>query len=110
MKNDDPVYRRMAGLGVSLLGYPSASGGFFVKATVGGLRAIVENDDLRVQTDAWMAVTGIGYDAPLGEKLAVTLYADYVRAFGGGTWVNGFSSDLVVTPNALQVGVALTVH
>ena len=110
MNNEDPVYRRVASLGVSLLGYPSVDGGFFVKGSLGGIRAIGENDFVLVQTDAWMATTGIGYDVPVGQSAAVTVYANYVRSFGAGTWVNGFSSDFVATPNLLQFGVGLTVH
>lgn len=110
LRNDDPVYRRVAGLALGVLAYPSERSGFFLKGTVGGLRAIGENDLLLVQTDAWMATTGIGYDVSVGENVGVTVYGNYVRSFGGLTWVNGLESDVVVTPNALQFGVALTVH
>ena len=110
MKNDDPVFRRVATLGVSLLGYPSPDGGFFVKGSFGGMRAIGENDFVLVQTDAWMATTGIGYDMPAGDQVDVTIYANYVRAFGAGTWVNRLSSDVVATPSLVQIGVGLTVH
>lgn len=110
MKNDDPIYRRVAGIGVSVLGYPSATSGFFVKGSIGGLRAIAEDEVLLVQTDAWMATTGVGYDVPMGGGVSVTLYANYVRSFGAGTWVNGLSSPVAVTPDALQVGAGLTVH
>lgn len=110
MKNDLPVYRRVASLGVSVLGYPNADSGFFVKGSLGGIRAIGENDFVIVQTDAFMTTTGIGYDIPVGDQTAVTVYANYVRAFGAGTAVNGFSSDFVATPNLLQFGLGLTVH
>jgi hypothetical protein len=110
LKNDDPVYRRIAGLALGVIGYPSAESGFFVKGTVGGLRAVGENDLLRVQTDAWMATTGIGYDVSVGQGVGVTLYANYVRTFGGFTWVNGLESDVVVTPQTIQIGIGLTVH
>lgn len=110
MNNDDPVYRRVAGWGVGVLGYPSETSGFFVKGSVGGLRAIADDDTLLVQTDAWMATTGVGYDMPVAEKVSLTLYGNYVRGFGGATWVNGISSDLVVTPNTIQVGAGLTIH
>ena len=110
LKNDAPIYRRVAGLGVSVLGYPSETSGFFVKGSVGGIRAIAEDDLLLIQTDAWMATTGIGYDLPVGESISLTLYANYVRGFGGTTWVNGAASPVVVTPHALQVGAGFTVH
>lgn len=110
LRNDAPIHRRVAGLGVGILGYPSANSGFFVKGSVGGIRAIAEDDALTIQTDAWMATTGIGYDLPVGESVSLTLYANYVRGFGGATWANGVSSPVVVTPNAVQVGVGFTVH
>lgn len=110
VNNEDPVYRRVAGLAVGVLGYPGETSGFFVKGTIGGVRAIGENDLLIVQTDAWMATTGIGYDLSVGTDVALTLYANYIRSFGGATWVNGLDSDVVVTPNALQIGLGLTVH
>lgn len=110
VNNDDPVYRRVASLGVSLLGYPSLESGFFVKGSLGGIRAVGENDLVLVQTDAWMATTGIGYDIPVGQTTAVTVFANYVRSFGAGTWVNGYASDVAATPNLLQFGAGLTVH
>lgn len=110
MNNDDLGDRRVAGMGVALLGYPSPTSGFFVKGGLGGIRAIGENDVLIVQSDAWMATTGIGYDISVGDGVGITAYANYVRSFGAGTWVNGFSSDFVATPNVLQFGAALTVH
>lgn len=110
MNNEDPVYRRVASLGISFLGYPDPDGGFFVKGSLGGIRAIGENDLILAQTDAWMATTGIGYDIPVGEQVNATLYANYVRAFGAGTWVNGFQSSVAATPNVVQVGLGLSVH
>lgn len=110
MKNDDVADRRVATWGAAFLGYPSPTGGFFVKGGLGGIRAIAEDSQFLLQTDAWMATTGIGYDIPVGDKVGMTAYANYVRSFGAGTWLNGFSSDFVATPNLLQFGAALTVH
>lgn len=110
MKNDDPIFRRVASWGITLLGYPDPNTGFFVKGSFGGLRAIGENDLVRVKSDAWMATTGIGYDIPVGDGVYATLYANYVRAFGTGTEINGILTDVAATPNLLQIGVGLTVH
>ena len=110
IKNDAPVYRRVAGLSVVLMGYPSESSGFFVKGGFGGIRAIAEDDVLIVQTDAFMGITGIGFDLRVGERTMVTPYVNYVRSFGGETWLNGIVSPVVATPNAIQVGTSLTVH
>ena len=107
--NDQPVFRRVAGLSLAVLGYPSRDAGFFVKGALGGIRAVVENDLLLVQTDAWMATTGIGYDIPAG-SIRITPYLNYVRSFGGATEVNGLVSPAAVLPDALQFGAALTVN
>lgn len=110
MKNDEPIYRRIAALNLVVLGYPSRSAGFFIKGGGGVLRAIIEDDALTVQTDAYTAVSGIGYDIPVGGSTKLTLYANYLRTFGGGTWFNGVVSPVVISPNAFQVGTALTVN
>jgi hypothetical protein len=109
VSNDQPVFRRVAGLSLAVLGYPSGDSGFFVKGAVGGIRAVVESDLLLVQTDAWMATTGIGYDIPVG-PIGITPYLNYVRSFGGATDVNGLVSPAAVLPDAVQFGAALTVH
>lgn len=110
ISNDEPVFRRVAGLSLALLGYPSAASGFFVKGAVGGVRAIVEDDVFVVQTDAWTATTGIGYDIPVGSSLLITPYLNYIRSFGGTTTVNAVTSPVAVHPDAFQLGAALTVH
>ncbi len=110
VKNDVPIYRRMAALSVVVLGYPSETSGFFVKGGVGGLRAIVENDVVTAQTDAWTAQTGIGYDIRVGGHTMLTVYANYLRTFAGATWFNGVSSAIAVMPNAIQLGTAFTIH
>lgn len=110
MKNDDVLNRRIAALSVVLLGYPSATGGFFVKGGLGVLRAIGENDYVIVRSDALMATTGVGYDIPVGERVDLTPYVTYVRTFSTRTWANDVESPVPLSPNAFQLGVALTVH
>ncbi len=110
LKNDEPIYRRIAALNLVLLGYPSETTGFFLKGGAGVLRAIVEDEFSRAQTDAFTAVTGVGYDIPLGGGTKLTAYVNYLRTFGGETWFNGVVSPVVVTPDAIQFGTALTIH
>jgi hypothetical protein len=110
MKNDVPIYRRIALLNLVLLGYPSETSGFFVKGGVGGLRAIAENDFVLVQSDAITATTGVGYDVPLGGKTKLTAYVNYIRTYNAETWINGFTTSVPVAPNAIQFGTALTLH
>lgn len=109
LKNDAPIYRRMAALSLVVLGYPSETTGFFLKGGLGGLRAIIENDAILFQTDAWTAQSGLGWDIPVGSAL-LTPYAQYVRTFGGQSWFNGVVSPVTVLPNAIQVGMGLTLH
>jgi hypothetical protein len=110
VSNDDPIFRRVAGLSLGVLGYPSPNSGFFVKGAFGGVRAIVEDDFISVQTDAWMATTGVGFDIPVSSALMITPYLNYVRSFGGETTANGFVSPVPLLPNAFQFGAALTVR
>lgn len=109
LKNEPPIYRRIAALSLVVLGYPSETAGFFVKGGFGGLRAIIEDDFVLVQTDAWTAQTGIGYDIPVGSAM-LTPYATYERTFGGTTWFNGIVSPVTALPNGIHFGMALTVH
>jgi hypothetical protein len=109
MKNDEPIYRRIAALNLVVLGYPSENVGFFIKGGAGALRAIAEDDFIRLQTDAWTAQTGLGYDIALG-GIMLTPYVNYVRTFNAATYFNGVESPVVVLPNAIQFGTALTIH
>ena len=109
MKNDDELDRRVAGLNLVFLGYPSPSSGFFVRGGFGAMRAIVENELVIVQTDAFSGVAGIGVDIPVGAVM-FTPYANYIYAFSGETWINDLVLDEAVLPNAFQFGAALTVH
>jgi hypothetical protein len=110
VNNADGIDRRIAGLSAVLLGYPSDTSGFFVKAGLGGLRAIAENQLVTVQSDSWLSQLGIGMDFKVKDGLSVTAYANYLRTFGTGTWVNGVLSPEPVDPNAIQLGMAVTVH
>jgi hypothetical protein len=110
LKNDVPIYRRIAALNLVFIGYPSARSGFFVRGGAGGLRAIVENDFVIAQTDAFASQLGIGYDIPMAGRLKLTPQVTYLRTFGGTTTFNGVASPEVVSPNAIQFGIALTIH
>jgi len=110
IKNDAQLNRRIAALSGVLLAYPGASSGFFVKGGLGVLRAVAENDILVVQSDAMMGSTGIGYDVPIGGSAQLTPYVTYIRTFATETWANGVVSPVPISPNAIQLGVAITVH
>ena len=110
IKNDDVFKRRLASLSVVLMGYPSATSGFFVKAGIGGLAAIAETDLVYGETQAFSSETGVGFDIPIGETASATPYVSYVRTFGATSWIDGFEIPVAVLPNAFHFAVALTVH
>jgi hypothetical protein len=111
VRNDVPIYRRIAALNLVFIGYPSEGSGFFVKGGGGGLRAIVEDDFLIAQTDAFTSQIGVGFDISMGGRLNITPQVTYVTTFSGTTTLNGIStSPAVVAPNLIQFGIGLTVH
>lgn len=110
IKNDQALHRRIAALSVVLLGYPSPTAGFFLKAGFGMLRAIAENDLVVVRSDALMSSVGVGYDIPVGGRVKLTPYGTYIRTFATQTWADNVQSPVPISPNAFQFGVALTVH
>ena len=110
VRNEVPIYRRIAALNLVFIGYPSERSGFFVKGGGGVLRAIVEDDVFIAQTDAFTSQLGIGFDIPMSGRLNVTPQVTYVTTFGGATTLNGISSPAAVAPNLIQVGIGFTVH
>lgn len=110
VRNDAPIFRRIAAINLVFIGYPSERSGFFVRGGVGGLRAIVEDDFLIARTEAFTSQLGIGYDIPMTSRLQLTPQLMYLSTFGGATTFNGITSPEVVSPNAIQFGIALTVH
>jgi len=110
VRNDAPIYRRIAALNLVFIGYPSEGSGFFVKGGAGGLRAIVEDDFMIVQTDAFTSQFGVGFDVPMSGGLKLTPHVTYISTFGGATYLNGFTSPEAVSPNLIQIGIGLTFH
>ena len=109
IKNSDGLERRIAGASLVFIGYPSATGGFWVKSGVGGLRAVVENDIAAVVGEGLMFQAGIGYDIPLGTGAALTPYANYIYSTGVAAAINSVSTGFDLNPNILQVGLAITI-
>ena len=107
--NDAVLDRRIASLNVVLLGHPSDNHGLFLKSGIGGLQAVAENEFGYIATDTFTSQIGIGYDVPVG-AVDLTPYVTYIRTFYGETSVNGFLRSEVLYPNAIQAGVALTLH
>lgn len=110
VRNEVPIYRRIAGLNLVFIGFPSERSGFFIKGGGGALRAIVEDDTFIVQTDAFTSQIGVGYDVPMSGRMKLTPQVTYISTFGGATTLNGITSPVVVSPNLVQIGIGLSVH
>ena len=107
MKNSGGIERRIAAVSVVFLGYPSPTGGFFVRSGVGGIRAVIEDPNVVAQGDGLTWQVGVGYDIRFG-AVALTPYATYVNSTQVALTVNGVSTDFHLNPNILQAGLALT--
>jgi hypothetical protein len=109
IKNSGGLERRIAGASLVFIGYPSATGGFWVKSGVGGLRAVVENDIATVVGEGLMFQAGIGFDIPLGTGAALTPFANYIYSTGVAAAVNSVSTGFDLNPNVFQVGLGITI-
>jgi hypothetical protein len=63
---------------------------------------------LRYSAARKVTLTVFGFDLPMG-GVSLTPYANAIWTFGGRTEFSGVALPETVSPNALQVGVALTV-
>ena len=109
MKNSNGLERRIAALSVVFLGYPSSTGGLFVRSGAGVIRAVVENPSAVAVGNGFTWQVGLGYDIALG-AVALTPYATYLNSIEVALDVNDVSTGFNLNPNILQVGMALTVR
>lgn len=107
MKNSDGLERRIAAISVVFLGYPSATGGFFVRSGAGVIRAVIEDPTVVAEGNGFTWQVGIGYDFPFG-TVAITPFLTYVNSMQVALDINGVSSGFNLNPNILQGGVAIT--
>lgn len=108
IRNDAPVERRIASASVTLLLYPSASAGFFLKGGVGYMRAVIENDAAWIASDGIAPQVGIGFDIPLGGGLALTPYVNGLISTNTSSEVLGYNLPMAFNPVVVQAGFALT--
>lgn len=108
IKNSEGLERRIATAGVVFVVYPSATGGFHVKASAGGVRAVIENDVVTAVGDGLMFGAGAGFDIRIGAGAALTPYISYFTSSGTGLDLNGISVGTDVNPNVLQFGLGIT--
>lgn len=108
IKNSDGLERRIATAGIVFVLYPSATGGFWLKGTAGGVRSVIENDLASLVGEGLMFGGGAGFDIPIGGRVALTPYVSYFASTGTGADLNGVSLGTDLNPNVLQFGLGLT--
>ena len=108
MKNSNSLDRRIAAVSVVFLGYPSMTGGFFVRSGAGVIRAVIEDGTNSAVGEGLSWQLGVGYDVPLGVRVAFTPFLTYVQSMQTALDVNGIATDFTINPNILQGGIAIT--
>lgn len=110
MRNSDEFERRIAAISVVFLGYPSVTGGFFLRSGVGVIRAVIEdpsNNSAVGEGYTWQF--GVGYDIPFGAA-AITPYLTFVGSREVRLSINEIDTNFNLNPNILQGGLAITVR
>ena len=90
------------------LGYPSATGGFFVRSGGGMLRAVIEDGTNVAVGEGLTWNVGVGYDIPVG-SIALTPYVTFLNSMNVALVLNDVSTDFDINPNILHAGIALTI-
>ena len=86
-KTQDDATLTFTNVGPVLLFYPSANGGLFVKGGLGLANVEVELGSFSVEDNGVGLTLGLGYDARVGRKFALTPYFDIVASsFDGGSF------------------------
>jgi hypothetical protein len=110
MNNEEGIERRIAGASLVFVGYPSATAGFFLRAGFGGTRAVIEDDFASITGNGLLWSAGTGFDINLGNGAAITPYVNYLAALETTAHVNDIATDIILNPNILQVGLAVTIQ
>lgn len=75
----------LAVIGPVLVFYPGASGGFYLKASLGAANLVLDAGRFSDDTQGGALVLGIGYDGRVGRKFSLTPFLDFVSGrFDGG--------------------------
>ncbi len=109
IKNEAPIQRRIAAASVVALLYPSASAGFFVKAGLGYMRGVFENDGGYVASNGIAPQAGLGFDIPVGGGVALTPYVNALLSTNTSLDANGYNLPVTLNPYVVQAGMSLTV-
>jgi len=110
MKNDEGIERRIAAASLVFVGYPSASSGFFLRSGFGGMRAVIEDDFVSMTGTGIVWSAGAGFDIVLGTGAALTPYVTYLGGLETVAHINEVSTDIILNPNILQMGLAITIQ
>jgi hypothetical protein len=86
--------------------YPQPRQGFFVLGGLGVAAMDATGDGVELRTNSLGLQAGVGYDITLTRKFAITPYADLLYGTGGNVQVNGSTTNVKVSSNLVQFGVA----
>ena len=85
-KTEDDVTFTVTNVGPVLLFYPNASGGFFLKGGIGLATAELDVGVRDIEESGIGLTLGLGYDARVGRKFALTPYFDILASnYDGGS-------------------------
>lgn len=96
-KSENDATLTVTNIGPILQFYPSAQGGFFLKGGLGLATAEFEVGALSVEDEGFGLTIGLGYDARVGRKFALTPYLDILSSSFDG-----------VSFNQLAIGLGFT--
>lgn len=86
-KTQDDATLTVTNVGPVLLFYPSAQGGFFLKGGLGLATTELELGSLTIEEEGVGLTLGLGYDARVGRKFALTPYFDILASsYDGGSF------------------------
>ncbi len=86
-KSEGDVTLSTGNIGPVLLFYPSANGGFFLKGGLGMSQTSLEFGSFTIDDTGIGVTVGIGYDARVGKKFALTPYLDIINSsYDGGSF------------------------
>jgi hypothetical protein len=92
--------------------YPAPRVPLFVKAGIGGGVTLFQSDDAEdLDAIGLGLIAGAGYDIPVGSKIRLTPFVNYVSAFNAQAKVEGEDfGDLKLGSNNFQGGLAITLY
>jgi hypothetical protein len=86
-KSDGDLTLSTGNFGPVILFYPSANGGFFLKGGLGLSNTSLEFGSFTIEDNGIGVTLGLGYDARVGRKFALTPYFDIINSsYDGGSF------------------------